>query len=76
MKKSCESLREHAVKIIYFKRKKLKLLTKEKQESYKNGKICYICNKKFEYKYEKDKKYHKVRDHCHYTYHMHIAYVI
>ena len=32
MKKFCESLREHAMKIINFKKKKMKLLTKEQQE--------------------------------------------
>ena len=45
MKKFCESLREHAMEIINFKRKKVKLSTKEQQESYKNTKICYICKK-------------------------------
>ena len=45
----------------------MKLLTKEQQESYENAKICYICKEKFENKYLKDKKYCKVRDHCHYT---------
>ena len=33
----------------------------------KMQKSCYICKEKFENKYVKDKKYHKVRDHCHYT---------
>ena len=65
MKKFCEFLREHAMKIIDFKKKKMKLLTKEQQESYENAKICYICKEKFENKYLKDKKYR--RDHCHYT---------
>ena len=32
-----------------------------------NAKICYICKEKFEIKYLQDKKYRKVRDHCHYT---------
>ena len=67
MKKFCEFLREHAMKIINFKKKKMKLLTKEQQESYENAKICYICKEKFENKYLKDKKYPKVRDHCQYT---------
>ena len=67
MKKYCESLREQAIKIVNFKKKKMKLLTKEQQESYENAKICYICKEKFENKYVKDKKYCKVRDHCHYT---------
>ena len=51
MKNFCEFLREHAIKIINFKKKKLKLLRKEK----------------FQNKYLKDKKYHKARNHCHYT---------
>ena len=40
---------------------------KEQQESYVNVKICYICKKRFQNKYLKDKKYRKIRDHCHYT---------
>ena len=43
MKKFCEFLREHAMKIINFKKKKMKLLTKEQQDSYANVKVCYIC---------------------------------
>ena len=66
MKKFCKSIREHVMNII-LKRQKMKLLTKEQQESYENAKICYICKEKFENKYLKDKKYRKVRDHCHYT---------
>ena len=67
MKKICESLKEHAMKIINFKMKKMKLLTKEQQESYGNAKIFYICIEKFKNKYLKNKKYFNVRDHCHYT---------
>ena len=67
MKKFCEFLRAHVMKIINFKKKKMQLLTKEQQESYENSKICYICKEKFQTKYLKDKKYRKVRDHCHYT---------
>ena len=32
-----------------------------------NAKICCACKEKIENKYVKDKKYCKVRDHCHYT---------
>ena len=70
MKRFCELLREHAIKIISFKKKKTKLLTKELQKSYQNAKICYISKKKKKKignKYLKDKKYGKVRDHCHYA---------
>ena len=34
----------------------MKLLIDKQQESYENSKICYICHKKFENKYLKDKK--------------------
>ena len=72
MKNFWEFLREHTMKIINFKRKKMSnnqkvLLTKEQQESYENSKFCYICKENFDNKYLKDKKYCKVRDHCHYT---------
>ena len=67
MKKFYELLKEHAMKIVDFKKKKMKLLTKEQQESYVNAKIFYICKEKFENKYLQDKKCLKVRDHCHYT---------
>ena len=63
MKKICEFLREHAIKINNFKKKKMKLLAKELQESYENAKIYYIGKEKFENKYLKGKKYCKVRDH-------------
>ena len=64
MQKICESLREHVMKIINFKKK---ISTKEQQESYENAKFCYICKEKFQNKYLKDRKYRKVRDHSHYT---------
>ena len=48
-------------------KKKIKLITKGLHESYENAKICYICKEKFENKNLKDKKYRKVRDHCHHT---------
>ena len=46
MKKICKFSTEHAIKIINFKKKKMKLL-KEQQESYENAEICYICKEKF-----------------------------
>ena len=55
------------MKIINFKKKKLKLLTKEQQESYKHEQICYIYKEILENKYVKDKKYCNVRDHWNYT---------
>ena len=38
MKKFFQSLREHAMEIINFKKKEIKLLTKEQQGSYKSAK--------------------------------------
>ena len=46
MKKFCESFREHATKIINFKKNKLNLLINHQQESYENVKIYYICKGK------------------------------
>ena len=53
MKKFCECLKKHARKIINFKKKNMKLLTNEQQESYESAKIFYICKEKFEKKYAK-----------------------
>ena len=65
MRKFYESFREHAMKIINFK--KMKLLTKLQQELFENANVCYICKEKFENKYLKGKRYCKVRDHCYYA---------
>ena len=51
MKKFYEFPREHAIKIINFKKKEMRSVTKEQQQSYENAKICYICKEKFENKY-------------------------
>ena len=56
-----------AMEIINFKQKKMKSLTSKKQKLYKNAKIYYICEEKFEDEYAKDEKFCKVRDHCYYT---------
>ena len=42
-KNFCVSLRQHALKIINFKKKKMKLLTNEKQKSYQNLKTSNTC---------------------------------
>ena len=48
MKTFCEFLKEHAMKVIHFKKKKMKLLTKEQLKSYENARICCIFKEKFE----------------------------
>ena len=67
MKKFCESLREHAIKIINFIKKKRRLLTNRQQELYDNSQICYICEENFEDECIKYKKYCRIRDRCHKT---------
>ena len=45
LKRFCEPLREHAIELIDFKKKKIKSSPNEQQKSYQNSKICYICEK-------------------------------
>ena len=40
MKKFWQSLREHLMEKINFKKKQMKLLAKKEQKSYENAKIC------------------------------------
>ena len=65
MKKFWEFLRQHAMKIINFEKKIMKLLTKEHQESHENVKIWYICKKNWKAICERQKSY-KFKDCCHY----------
>ena len=58
-----KDLKEQAMKIFYYEKKEMTPLTNEEKETYKNQKICFICEKEF----STDKKNLKVRDHCHYT---------
>ena len=51
MKKFCESLEEHAMKIINFEEKEMILLTNKEFESYASQAKCHICKRKFEDKY-------------------------
>ena len=60
MKRFCKDLKDHATKIIDFKKKTMIPLTKEKEDNYNKENICYICKKDF----NNDMK---VRDHCHFT---------
>ena len=46
MKKCCESLRKHAKTMIYFEKKKMLPLTKEKLKSHQDSKLSYISEKK------------------------------
>ena len=64
MKNFCKDLREHAMKIINYEKKKMIPLTTEEKIYHNKQKICYICKKEFN---NDDKKNYKVKDHCHYT---------
>ena len=43
------------------------MLTKELKSYQDVIKVCYICGKRFPQKFTNDKKYGKVRDHCHFA---------
>ena len=61
MKRFCKDLKDHATKIIDFKKKPMIPLTKEEEKyNYNKENICHICKKDF----DNDTK---VRDHCHFT---------
>ena len=59
MKRFCKDLKDHATKIIDFKKKTTIPLTKEEEDNYNKENTCYICKKDF--------NNDKVRDHCHFT---------
>ena len=59
MKRFCKDLKDHATKIIDFKKKTMIPLTKEEEDNYNKENTCYICKKDF--------NNDKVRDHCHFT---------
>ena len=64
MERCCKDLKEHATKIINCEKKVMISLNDEENKSYKKQKLCYICKKGFSTD-DNNKKYHKVKDHCH-----------
>ena len=66
MKKFCLDLREHATKIINYEKKEMIPLTKKEEKNHNKQKVCHISRKGFNTD-DSNKKYHKVKDHCHYT---------
>ena len=66
MKKFCKDLRKHATKIINYEKKEMIPLTKKEEKNHNKQNVCHICRKEFNTD-DNDKKYHKVKDHCHYT---------
>ena len=66
MKNFCSDLREHATKIINYEKKEMIPLTKKEEKKHNKQEVCYIYKKGFSTD-DNNKKYLKVRDHCHYT---------
>ena len=66
MKFFCKDLRKHAKKITNYEKKEMIPLTKEEEKIHNKQKGCHICRKEFNTD-DKDKKYHKIKDNCHYT---------
>ena len=66
MEKFFKSLREHAMEIINFKKKKMiinRILNDYSVINRTAAEICFLCKEKIKDKHAKDRKYHKVRDH-------------
>ena len=63
----CPCFKKYAWRIFNFKKKKIKSLTNEQQESYENllteDKYTEDIMKIY-WKYTEDKEYPKIRDHC------------
>ena len=59
MKRFCKDLKDHATRIVDFKRKFITPLTKDEEDSYDKKNTCHICMK--------DLDSDKVKDHCYFT---------
>ena len=66
MKNFCLDLKKHETNIINYEKKEIIPLTKKEEKMRNKQKVCYICKKRFSTD-DNNKKYHNVRDHCHYT---------
>ena len=66
MKNFSLDLRQHATKIINYEKKEMIPLTKEEEKKHNKQEVCYICKKGFSTD-DSNKKYHNVKDYCHYA---------
>ena len=66
MKNFCRDLREHVTEIINYEKNEMIPLTKGEKDWHNQQKVCHICKRIFKTG-DNNKKYHKVRDHCHYA---------
>ena len=68
MKRFCKGLKDHATKIIDFKKKTMIPLTKEEEDNYNEENTCYIRKNDFNNDTtESSSSERKVKDHCHFT---------
>ena len=69
IEKLCKKLKKRAIKIINYEKKEMIPLTKEENKSYKEQKLCHICEENiFMNKDDENyKKRKKLKDHCHCT---------
>ena len=68
MRRFCKDLKDHAIKIIDFKKKDMIPLTKEEKDNYNKDNICHICKKEFNNDTTESSSLEcKVRNHCHFT---------
>ena len=68
----CKKLKDHALKIINHEKKEKIPLSEEESKSYEEQDACHIWKEKFyldenDNDKNKNEKYRKVKDHCHYT---------
>ena len=66
MKNFCLDLGGHATKIINYEKKEMKPLTKKEEKKHNKEEVCHLCRKKLGTD-DNNKKYHKLKYHCHYT---------
>ena len=66
MKNFCLDLKIHVTKIISYEKKEMIPLTKKEKKMHNKQKVCHIYEKGF-CTDDRNKKYYKVREYCHYT---------
>ena len=59
-------LKRTCKKTINYEKKEMIPLTKEESKMYNEQKVCYTCKKRLSTN-DSNKKYHTVKDQCHYT---------
>ena len=60
MKIFCKDLKDQAMKIINYEKKKIIPLTDEEKETYENQKVCYIYEQEFCTNENKEKEFRKI----------------